>query len=200
MIYIAIVAALGAILFCLTQYRKSKNQNVEQDALQLAWKKKDYDAYLALLSEKIDKSRNRKEKNILATLKMEVYILRKEWQKMDALKKNVRLSELPKKIRVTFVCQYIIGTFLSERPQIAFKQMEYNAPLLAEAEANGTYALYINSVKALKAFYTNHLDESRKLFSELKEKNIPGDLYDPMCVDYLNRIEEAKKEAAAETE
>lgn len=189
MIYLVIVAVIGVILFVATQYRRSKNQGIEKDALALAWEKKDYDAYLALLKEKIDRNKNKKEKNILATLQMQVFILQKDWAKMDQLKKNVKTKELPKKIRVTFLTQYIIGLCLSNRPQAALKWMEIEEPLFIEAEANGTYKLYINTLKALKAFYTKDYEESKELFTELKEKNIPGDLYHPLFCDYLNRIE-----------
>ena len=200
MIYIVIVAVIGVIIFTLTQRRRGKGQEVEKDALTLAWEKKDYDAYLALIDEKIAKNSNRKEKHILATLKLPVYILEKDWEKMDALKRNVKMTELPKKIRVTFLCQYIIGLCLSDRPAAALKWMEREAPLLTEAEANGTYALYIDSVRGLEAFYRGDYTKSRALFSELKAKNVPGDLYAPLFESYLAKIDEAETKQTKEME
>ena len=132
----------------------------------------------------------KKEKNVLATLKMQVYILQKDWEKMDALKKQVKTKELHKKIRVTFLSQYIIGLCLSDRPQAALKWMEIEENILKEAENNGTYKLYINTLKGLKAFYTKDYAEAKAIFLELKRKNIPGDLYAPLFKDYLNRIKE----------
>ena len=197
MIYLIIVAAVGVAIFCFTQYRKGQHQKIEEDALQLAWKKKDYDAYIAIVNEKIESSRNKKEKNVLATLKMQVYILQKDWEKMDALKKQVKTKELPKKIRVTFLSQYIIGLCLSDRPQAALKWMEIEESILKEAENNGTYKLYINTLKGLKAFYTEDYAEAKAIFLELRRKNIPGDLYTPLFKDYLNRIKEIESAQTA---
>ncbi|MBQ6810565.1 MAG: hypothetical protein IJO94_04075 [Firmicutes bacterium] len=193
MIYLIIVAIIGVFIFVFTQNQKRKHTEVEKDALQLAWEKKDYDAYLAILNEKIDKSKNKKEKNVLATLKMQVYVLQRDWAKMDALKKQVKMAQLPKKIRVTFLSQYIIGLCLADRPGEALKWMEIEQVLLKEAENNGTYKLYINTLKGLKAFYRNDLDEARAIFLELRRKNIPGDLYTPLYKDYLKRIDEMQK-------
>ncbi|MBQ2764898.1 MAG: hypothetical protein IJF43_07680 [Firmicutes bacterium] len=193
MIYLIIVAIIGVFIFVFTQNQKRKHTEVEKDALQLAWEKKDYDAYLAILNEKIDKSKNKKEKNVLATLKMQVYVLQKDWAKMDALKKQVKMTQLPKKIRVSFLSQYIIGLCLADRPGEALKWMEIEQVLLREAENNGTYKLYINTLKGLKAFYRNDLDEARAIFLELRRKNIPGDLYTPLYKDYLKRIDEMQK-------
>ena len=193
MIYLIIVAIIGVFIFVFTQNQKRKHTEVEKDALQLAWEKKDYDAYLAILNEKIDKSKNKKEKNVLATLKMQVYVLQRDWAKMDALKKQVKMAQLPKKIRVTFLSQYIIGLCLADRPGEALKWMEIEQVLLKEAENNGTYKLYINTLKGLKAFYQNDLDEARAIFLELRRKNIPGDLYTPLYKDYLKRIDEMQK-------
>ena len=189
MIYLVIVAVLGVLLFVFTQRQKQKHTEIEKDALQLAWEHKDYDSYLAIINEKIKKSHNKKEKNVLATLKMQVYVLQKDWTKMDALKKQVKMSQLPKKIRVTFLSQYIIGLCLADRPGEALKWMEIEQVLLKEAENNGTYKVYINTLKGLKAFYRNDLDEARAIFLEMRRKNIPGDLYTPLYKDYLNRIE-----------
>lgn len=196
MIYIVLVAVIGMVLFMVMQRRKQQHQSVEKDALQLAWEKKDYDAYLTLLKEKIDSSKNKKEKNILATLQMDVFILKKDWQKMDALKRNVKSSELPKNIRVTFLAKYIIGLCLSDRPQAALAWMEKEKPILTEAEANGTYSLYTDTLKALKTFYHKQYGESKELFESLAAKEIPGDLYAPLFADYLNRIAEAEEESA----
>ena len=193
MIYLIIVAIIGVFIFVFTQNQKRKHTEVEKDALQLAWEKKDYDAYLAILNEKIDKSKNKKEKNVLATLKLQVYVLQKDWAKMDALKKQVKMTQLPKKIRVSFLSQYIIGLCLADRPGEALKWMEIEQVLLREAENNGTYKLYINTLKGLKAFYRNDLDEARAIFLELRRKNIPGDLYTPLYKDYLKRIDEMQK-------
>lgn len=190
MIYLIIVAIIGVALFCFTQYQKGKHTEVEKDALQLAWENKDYDAYLAIINEKINTSKNKKEKNVLATLKMQVYILQKDWAKMDALKKQVNMKMLTKKIQVTFISQYIIGLCLADRPREALKWMENYEVLLREARNNGTYKLYINTLDGLKAFYQNDLDEAKAIFLEMKRKNIPGDLYAPLYKDYLNRIEE----------
>ena len=148
---------------------------------------------VVILNEKIDKSKNKKEKNVLATLKMQVYVLQRDWAKMDALKKQVKMAQLPKKIRVTFLSQYIIGLCLADRPGEALKWMEIEQVLLKEAENNGTYKLYINTLKGLKAFYRNDLDEARAIFLELRRKNIPGDLYTPLYKDYLKRIDEMQK-------
>lgn len=193
MIYLVIVAVLGVLLFVFTQHQKQKHTEIEKDALQLAWEHKDYDSYLAIINEKIKKSHNKKEKNVLATLKMQVYVLQKDWAKMDALKKQVKMSQIPKKIRVTFLSQYIIGLCLADRPREALKWMEIEQVLLKEAENNGTYKLYINTLKGLKAFYQNDLDEARAIFLELRRKNIPGDLYTPLYKDYLKRIDEMQK-------
>lgn len=193
MIYLVIVAVIGILIFCFTQHQKGKHTEIEKNALHLAWEKKDYDAYLAIINEKIETSRNKKEKNVLATLKMQVYILQKDWTKMDALKKQVKTVQLPKKIRVTFISQYIIGLCLANRPKEALRWMEIEQELLKEAEANGTYKLYINTLKGLKAFYENNLPEARATFSEMHRKNIPGDLYDPLYKDYLKRIDNAEK-------
>ncbi len=189
MIYIVIVALIGVIIFCYTQFRKSKGQKVEKDALTLAWEKKDYPTYLALIDEKIAKTGNRKEKHILATLKLPVYILTEEWAQMDALKRNVKTSELPKNIRVRFICQYIIGLCLSDRPEAALKWIRKEAPLLKEAEANGSYELYINSVRGLEAFYSGDTEKSRAIFEDLQSKNIAGDLYPNLFKDYLKKID-----------
>ncbi|MBR5329693.1 MAG: hypothetical protein IKV45_05750 [Firmicutes bacterium] len=188
MIYLVIVAVIGVLLFVFTQTQKRKHTEVEKDALHLAWEKKDYDAYLAIINEKIKTSKNKKEKNVLATLKMQVYVLQKDWAKMDALKAQVKMAMLPKKIRVTFLSQYIIGLCLADRPREALKWMEVDAQLLKEAENNGTYKLYIDTLKGLKAFYQNDLDEAKAIFLELRRKNIPGDLYNPLYKDYLERI------------
>ncbi len=193
MIYLIIVAILGTALFCFTQYQKGKHTAVEKDALQLAWEHKDYDAYLAIINEKIKTSKNKKEKNVLATLKMQVYILQKDWAKMDALKKQVNMKMLTKKFQVTFVSQYIIGLCLADRPKEALAWMKHYDLLLKEARNNGTYKLYINTVDGLKAFYENDLDTAKTIFTEMKAKNIPGDLYAPLFKDYLKRIEEAEK-------
>ena len=195
MIYIVIVALIGVIIFCYTQFRKGKGQKVEKDALTLAWEKKDYPAYLALIDEKIAKTGNRKEKHILATLKLPVYILTEEWAQMDALKSHVKTSELPKKIRVRFICQYIIGLCLSDRPDAALKWIEKEAPLLKEAEANGSYELYINSVRGLESFYRGDLEKSRAIFKDLQSKNIAGALYPNLFKDYLQRIETLTEES-----
>ena len=93
---------------------------------------------------------------------------------------------------MTFLCQYIIGLCLSDRPAAALKWMEREAPLLTEAEANGTYALYIDSVRGLEAFYRGDYTKSRALFSELKAKNVPGDLSAPRFESYLAKIAEAE--------
>lgn len=196
MIYLIVVAVIGVLIFCFTQYRKGQHQQIEEDALQLAWKKKDYNAYLAIVNEKIESSRNKKEKNVLATLKMQVYILQKDWEKMDALKKQVKAKELPKKIRVTFLSQYIIGLCLSDRPQAALQWMEAEKNLLKEAENNGTYKLYINTLKGLKAFYHRDYAKAKEIFTEMARKKVPGDLYAPLFKDYLKRIEAAEKENA----
>lgn len=193
MIYIVIVAVIGILIFCFTQYQKGKHTEIEKDALHLAWEKKDYNAYLAIINEKIETSHNKKEKNVLATLKMQVYLLQKDWTKMDALKKQVKTVQLPKKIRITFISQYIIGLCLADRPREALKWMEIEQELLKEADANGTYKLYINTLKGLKAFYENDLPEARAIFLEMSHKNIPGDLYAPLYKDYLKRINDAEK-------
>lgn len=193
MIYIVIVAVIGILIFCFTQYQKGKHTEIEKDALHLAWEKKDYNAYLAIINEKIETSHNKKEKNVLATLKMQVYLLQKDWTKMDALKKQVKTVQLPKKIRITFISQYIIGLCLADRPREALKWMEIEQELLKEADANGTYKLYINTLKGLKAFYENDLPEARAIFLKMSRKNIPGDLYAPLYKDYLKRINDAEK-------
>lgn len=193
MIYIVIVAVIGILIFCFTQYQKGKHTEIEKDALHLAWEKKDYNAYLAIINEKIETSHNKKEKNVLATLKMQVYLLQKDWTKMDALKKQVKTVQLPKKIRITFISQYIIGLCLADRPREALKWMEIEQELLKEADANGTYKLYINTLKGLKTFYENDLPEARAIFLEMSRKNIPGDLYAPLYKDYLKRINDAEK-------
>lgn len=197
MIYLIVVAIIGITIFCFTQYRKGQHQIIEEDALQLAWKKKDYNAYLSIINEKIETSRNKKEKNVLATLKMQVYVLQKDWAKMDALKKQVKTKELPKKIRVTFLTQYIIGLFLSDRPQAALKWLEIEEVLFKEAENNGTYKLYIDTLKGLKAFYAEDYAEAKAIFLELRRKDIPGDFYTPLFKDYLNRIKLIESEATA---
>ena len=193
MIYLVIVAILGVALFCFTQHQKGKHTEIEKDALQLAWENKDYNSYLAILDEKIRTSHNRKEKNVLATLKMQAYILNKDWTKMDALKKQVNMKMLTKKFQVTFVSQYIIGLCLADRPKEALAWMNHYDILLREARNNGTYKLYINTVDGLKAFYENDLATAKTIFTEMKAKNIPGDLYAPLFKDYLKRIEEAEK-------
>lgn len=198
MIYLIIVAVIGVLIFCFTQYQKGKHTEIEKDALHLAWEKKDYDTYLAIINEKIDTSKNKKEKNVLATLKMQVYILQKDWGKMDALKKQVKTVQLPKKIRTTFISQYIIGLCLADRPREALRWMEIEQELLKEADANGTYKLYINTLKGLRAFYENDLAEARAVFLEMSRKNIPGDLYAPLYKDYLQRIESREREAEAQ--
>lgn len=193
MIYLVIVAILGVALFCFTQHQKGKHTEIEKDALQLAWENKDYNSYLAILDEKIRTSHNRKEKNVLATLKMQAYILNKDWTKMDALKKQVNMKMLTKKFQVTFVSQYIIGLCLADRPKEALAWMNHYDILLREARNNGTYKLYINTVDGLKAFYENDLATAKTIFTEMKAKNIPGDLYAPLFKDYIKRIEEMQK-------
>lgn len=191
--YVIVAAILGAGILVFTQFRKTKHSNIEKDALQLAWERKDYDAYIGLLNEKIATSHNNKEKNVLATLKMQAYINLKQWQKMDALKKQVITKELPKKIRLTFVTQYIIGLCLSDRPEAALKWMEIEETLIKEGEENGTYKMYIGIIKALKAFYTGNINESKELFTKLKNMNISGDFYPPLFTDYLERIKKAEQ-------
>jgi DNA-directed RNA polymerase beta subunit len=198
MIYILIAAVIGAFILIYTQFRKKKYQSVEKDALQLAWEKKDYEAYLGILNEKIEKTSNKKEKNFLATLKMQAYIAQKQWHQMDSLKKQVKTKNLPKKIHLTFVTQYMIGLCLSDRPEAALKWMEIEEPILKEAESNGTYKMYIGTLKALKLFYTGHLQESKEQFTELKAMKITGDFYPPLFNDYLKRIEKEQKKQMTE--
>lgn len=198
MIYIIIAAVIGASILVFTQFRKKKHQSVEKDALQLAWERKDYDAYIGILNEKIEKASNKKEKNILATLKMQAYIMEKQWQQMDSLKKQVKTKELPKKIHLTFLTQYIIGLCLSDRPEAAIKWIEIEEPILKEAENNGTYKMYISTLKGLKAFHTGHLQESKDQFIKLKNMKIAGDFYPPLFNDYLKRIEKEQKKQSTE--
>ena len=71
--------------------------------------------------------------------------------------------------------------------------MKHYELLLKEARNNGTYKLYLNTVDGLKAFYENDLETAKAIFTDMKAKNIPGDLYAPLFKDYLKRIEEAEK-------
>lgn len=193
MIYIIVAAIIGAGILVFGQFRKRKFQEVEKDALQLAWERKDYHAYLGLLNEKIEKTGNQKEKNILATLKMQAYISQKQWQQMDALKKQVKTKELPKKFHLTFITQYIIGLCLSNRSEAALKWLEIEEPILKEAENSGAYKMYISTLKGLKLFYTGHLQESKEQFTTLKNIKIAGDFYPPIFQDYLKRIEKEQQ-------
>lgn len=193
MIYIIIAAVIGAGILIFGQFRKKKYQEVEKDALQLAWERKDYHAYLGLLNEKIEKTSNKKEKNILATLKMQAYISQNQWPQMDALKKQVKTKELPKKIHLTFITQYIIGLCLSDRPEAALKWLEIEEPILKEAENSGTHKMYIGTLKGLKLFYTGHFKESEEQFTKLKNMKIAGDFYPPIFQDYLKRIEKEQQ-------
>lgn len=197
MIYIIIAAIIGAGILVFTQFRKKKHQSVEKDALQLAWERKDYNAYTGILNEKIEKTSNKKEKNILATLKMQAYIMEKQWQQMDTLKKQVKTKELPKKIHLTFITQYIIGLCLSDRPEAALKWMEIEEPILKEAQNNGTYKMYIGTLQGIKAFHTGHFEESKEQFTKLKNMKIAGDFYPPLFNDYLKRIEKEQKKQSA---
>lgn len=191
MIYIIVVAVLGIIIMTYYRFQKSKHDVIEKDALQLAWENKDYDAYIDLINEKIEKTGKKKDKNVLATLKMQVYVMQKDWDRMNALKKQVKTKDLPKKIQVTFLTQYIIGLCLSGEPQKALKWMEIEEVLFHEAEANGTYTLYINTLKALKAFYREDYGQSKQLFTDLDAKNINDNFYAPLFRRYLKKIEAA---------
>ncbi|HMM05186.1 MAG TPA: hypothetical protein PKD52_00710 [Clostridiales bacterium] len=193
MIYIVMAAIIGAAILAFGHFRKRKYQQVEKDALQLAWERKDYNAYLGLLNEKIEKTSNQKEKNILATLKMQAYISQNQWPQMDALKKQIKTKELPKKIHLTFITQYIIGLCLSDRPEAALKWLEIEEPILKEAENSGAYKMYIGTLKGLKLFYTGHLQESKEQFTKLKNMKIAGDFYPPIFQDYLKRIEKEQQ-------
>lgn len=196
MIYIVAAAVIGAAILAFGQFRKRKYQEVEKDALQLAWERKDYAAYLGLLNEKIQKTSNQKEKNVLATLKMQAYICQDQWQQMDALKKQVKTKELPKKIHLTFITQYIIGLCLSGRPEAALKWLEIEEPILKEAENSGAYKMYTGTLKGLKLFYTGRLRESKEQFTTLKNMNVAGDFYPPIFQDYLKRIEKEQQNQA----
>lgn len=198
MIYIIVAAVIGASILVFGRIRKKKHQSVEKDALQLAWERKDYNAYIGLLNEKIQKTGNKKEKNILATLKMQAYISQKQWKQMDALKKQIKTKELPKKIHITFITQYIIGLCLSDRPESALKWMEIEEPILKEAENNGTYKMYIGTLKGLKSFHTGHLEESKETFTKLKNMKIAGDFYPPLFENYLKRIEKEQQKHPSE--
>ena len=194
MIYYIIAAiVLAGVIVIFSQFQRKKRLNVEKDALQLAWEKKDYDTYIAIINEKIAKSKQKSEKNVLATLKLQAYINQKQWQQMDALKKQIKTKELPKKIHLTFITQYIIGLCLSERPEAALKWMEIEEPIIKEAEANGTYKMYLTTLKALKSFYSGNFKESREYFTRLKNMKIGGDFYPPFFADYLARIENAEQ-------
>ena len=193
MIYLIIVAVIGAGLFVWTQQRKKKHNKVEKDALTLAWENKDYDAYLKLIDEKLAASKNIKEKNVIATLKMPVFVIRRDTVSMDALKKKVKPGELTKKIRVTFLFQYIIGLFVTGREQLAFRWLDAEKNIISEARANGTYSLYLETVDALDAFYRRKYDEAEELFNKLEARGMTDDMYAPIFAEYLEMIKDQKE-------
>ena len=62
---------------------------------------------------------------------------------MDALKKQVDMKKLPKDIRLTFLCHYITGLFLSERSDTAASFLKSNQNFLKEGEGGTAVISFI---------------------------------------------------------
>lgn len=190
-LFIAIMA-----FYLVMRYFRLKRDAKDSVSLADAYRNGDFDTYLAIINKQIESAPSAKDKNILATLKIQAYLQKHDWAKMDALKKQVDMKKLPKDIRLTFLCHYITGLFLSERSDAAESYLKAHQNFLKEGEGNSRYQLYLDGFRAFSAFYQGDYSTAKNRFEALE--NAPGsnDFYRNIYGDYLRRI--ADNEQASE--
>ncbi len=196
---IALCAALIVItIYMVVRYFRLKNDDKDKVSLTEAYRKKDYPEYLAIINYKISQTNNVRDKNILATLKIQAYLPQKEWGKIEALYKQIDFKKLPKKIKLTFLCHYITALYLQGKNQKAQNFIQANSDFLAEAKNNSGYILYLESFKAFQAYADKEYDKAKEIFTKLRDAEINNDFYNDIFTQYLNKISNAaeKKETA----
>ena len=176
------------IFFLVMRYFRLKRDAKDSVGLADAYRSGDFDTYLAIINKQIESAPSAKDKNILATLKIQAYLQKHDWAKMDALKKQVDMKKLPKDIRLTFLCHYITGLFLSERSDAAASFLKSNQNFLKEGEGNSRYQLYLDGFRAFSSFYQGNFDKAKTQFEALKKAPGSNDFYRKVYDDYLHRI------------
>lgn len=183
---IALCVALVIItIYLVLRYFRIKNDSKDKDSLTEAYLKKDYDQYLAILNYKIGRAADVKDKNILATLKIQAYLPQRDWAKAQALYEQVNTKKLPKKIKLTFLCHYITMLYLSGQTDKAQAFVQTNQKFLEEGQGNSGYSLYLDSFQALQAFADQEYGKAQELFRELQDHPQANDFYREIFAEYL---------------
>lgn len=191
----AILVALAVIaLYMAFRYYRLKNDSQYKMSITEAYEKKDYDTYLAILNYKIAHTADVKDKNILSTLKINAYMCQGDWEKSEALYKQINLKKLPKKIKLTFLCNYITTLYLSDQYEKANAFADVNRAFLKQGEASGLYQMYLQAFAAFRSFGEKDYGQAQELFQSLKNSNIANDFFNQVFEDYLEKAKNAQRE------
>ncbi len=185
---VVIVFVAMMAFYLVMRYFRLRRDAQDGNSLADAYRTGDFDKYLSIINRQIEAASSAKDKNILATLKIQAYLHKGDWAKMDALKKQVDMKQLPKDIRLTFLCHYITGLFLSERSSAAEAFLQRNQKLIKEGQGNSRYQLYLDGFNAFSAFYHEQYGEAKTMFEALKEAPGSNDFYRGIYDEYLNKI------------
>lgn len=191
--FVVIVFIAVMAFYLVMRFFRIKRDAQDGVSLSDAYRAGDFNKYIAIVNRQIESAASAKDKNILATLKMQAYLHQKNWAKMDALWNQVDKKQLPKDIRLTFLCHYITGLFLSERSDAAQSAMKSGQNLLKQGEGNSRYQLYLDGFRAFSDFYQGDLEGAKGKFTALKDAPASNDFYRNIYDDYLKRIESAAK-------
>ncbi|MEG1496760.1 MAG: hypothetical protein RR385_05190 [Clostridiales bacterium] len=192
-IALCVALALVAIYLILRYFSLKRDQNYKIGLAQ-AYEAKDWDTYLSILNYKISKTNEIKDKNILATLKIQAYLWQQDWDKINALYKQIDMKKLPKKIKLTFLCHYITALFLSDKPNSAKGFITKNKTFLAEGENNTAYQLYLDGFKAFQAYEDGDYPTAKKIFTQLEHDKVGNEFYKGIYKSYLEKIAAKEKE------
>lgn len=191
----AILVALAVIaLYMAFRYYRLKNDSQYKMSITEAYEKKDYDTYLAILNYKIAHTADIKDKNILSTLKINAYMCQGDWEKAQALYKQISLKKLPKKIKLTFLCNYITTLYLSDQYKKANAFVDTNKDFLKAGEESSLYQMYLQTFAAFRAFGEKDYAQAQDLFQDLKNGNISNDFFNGVFEEYLEKAKNAQSE------
>lgn len=188
-----IVAAVLVGVFLLLRYFNLKRDKDDKNALEKAYLAKDYEKYLRIVNYRIEIAKEAKDKNLLATLKMPIYLEQRDWTKLKALYRQVDTKTLPKATKLTFLCHYITGLYISGESRLANEFVTKNSRFLKEGEGNSRYQIYLDGFKAYNAFYAGDLNGAEQRFTALKENKINNGFYQEVYDTFLEKIKEQRE-------
>ena len=162
--------------------------------MEKAYLAKDYEKYLRIVNYRIDIAKDVRDKNILATLKMPIYHETRDWQKLQALYEQVDTKKLPKATKLSFLCHYITGLYLSGDFALANAFVTKNRRFLQEGEGNSRYQLYLDGFLAFQQFYAENYANAKERFLTLKENKVTNRFYQGVYDEFLEKIEAKIKE------